>query len=74
MIRKTVKLIASNSSIIIKPYTIIELARLYDVDRRTFKGWIAPFAKEIGEKNGRYFSIPQVKLIFKNLDFPSLAA
>jgi len=74
MIRKTVKLIAPPNGIVVKPYTLVELARMYEVDRRTFKEWLKPFAKQLGERMGRYYSIPQVKLIFQKLDYPSLLA
>jgi len=74
MIRKTVKQIVPANAIAIKPYTLIELARMYDVDRKTFRGWLKPFQKELGERRGRYYSIPQVKLIFQKLDTPSMLA
>jgi len=56
----------------IKAYSLIELAALYEVDWRTLKRWLIPFKKEIGEKNGRYFLIPQVKIIFEKLSLPSI--
>jgi hypothetical protein len=56
----------------VKAYSLIELAALYEVDWRTLKRWLIPFKKEIGEKNGRYFQIPQVKIIFEKLSLPSI--
>jgi transposase len=56
----------------VKPYMIKELAALYGVSRETFGRWISKFKDELGEKNGLYFSIPQVKMIFKKLDLPSV--
>ena len=32
------------------------------------------FEKEIGEKQGRYYNIPQVKIIFEKLSLPSEVA
>lgn len=57
-----------------KAYSLSELARIYQVDWRTFKKWLRPFEKEIGEKQGRYYNIPQVKIIFEKLDLPSEVA
>lgn len=54
----------------LKPYSLVELSRLYTVCDRTMKKWIKPFQNEIGEKNGRYYSISQVKVIFDKLGLP----
>ena len=58
--------------IAVKPYTIKELSLLYGVDRLTFRKWLNKFKEELGERIGIYYSIPQVKIIFKHLDFPSM--
>lgn len=64
--------IGNNKKVIaIKPYNIKDLACLYGVDPSTFKRWLDRFKNELGEKTGRYFSIPQVKIIFRHLDLPS---
>jgi hypothetical protein len=55
----------------VKPYSLIELASLYEVDWRTLKKWLLPFKEEIGKKQGRYYQIPQVKVIFDKLSLPS---
>lgn len=56
----------------LKPYTLCEISKLYGVDWRTLKMWIQPFLKEIGDKRGRYYTIPQVRIIFEKLELPSL--
>ena len=61
----------NNKQIVLKPYTLNELAKLYGVNFRTLKVWLEPFLSEIGEKKGRYYQIPQVRIIFKKLDLPS---
>lgn len=61
----------SAETIQMKAYSLSELARIYGVDWRTFKKWLKPFEKEIGEKQGRYYNIPQVKVIFDKLSLPS---
>ena len=55
----------------IRPYSIGELAQIYQVDYRTFKKWIAPLSHLLGEKIGRFYSIPQVEIIFANLKVPT---
>jgi transcription initiation factor TFIIIB Brf1 subunit/transcription initiation factor TFIIB len=57
--------------IMLKPYSLTELANLYKVDRRTIKNWLQPFLEELGEKRGRFYTITQVKIIFKKLSLPS---
>lgn len=59
------------SSTDVKVYTKKELAKLYEVDPRTFNNWIKPHENVIGKKNGRFFTIPQVKMIFDVLGVPS---
>jgi hypothetical protein len=54
----------------IKPYSTRELASIYDVCDKTMKKWIKPFVSEIDEKNGRYYSVAQVKVIFDKLGVP----
>jgi transcriptional regulator GlxA family with amidase domain len=67
------KIIRMVQPIQIKPYTLKELAILYGVDSRTFKTWLEPFKKDIGQKIGRYYMIAQVKVIFEKLDLPCYA-
>jgi hypothetical protein len=75
MMRKANKLVSITNGIVLKPYSIGELAKLYDVDRKTFRSWLKPIMKELGKRQGRYYNIKQMKIIFKQLDFPaSLAA
>lgn len=54
----------------IRPYSIKELAGIYNVCNKTMKKWINPFSELIGEKNGRYYSVVQVKIIFDKLGVP----
>jgi transposase len=55
----------------LKHYTLRELAKFYGVCEKTFKKWITPFLSEIGEKNGKFYSIAQVRIIFQKLELPS---
>jgi hypothetical protein len=54
----------------IRPYSVKDLAGVYGVCDKTFKKWIQPFVRDIGTKNGRYYSVAQVKIIFDKLDVP----
>lgn len=54
----------------IKPYSIKELAAKYGVCDKTLKKWMKPFAEAIGEKQGRYFTVAQVQIIFDKLGLP----
>jgi hypothetical protein len=60
----------NDNFIFVKPYSITELATLYGVSKKTFKKWLKPFENEIGERNGRYYTVRQVRVIFDRLDFP----
>lgn len=54
----------------VKPYNLKELANLYQVSDKTFKRWIDHFKGELGEKYGNYYTIHQVRIIFKKLGLP----
>jgi transcriptional antiterminator len=57
--------------ITIQPYTTVELSRIYRVSRATIRRWLKKIAHLLGERDGNYWQIPQVKIIFKHLDLPS---
>jgi hypothetical protein len=61
----------NENAIILKAYSLKELAHIYGIDWRTLKNWLRPFEEEIGKKEGRYYKIPQVKIIFGKLGLPS---
>lgn len=54
----------------IRPFKPIELSNMYEVSKRTFNKWLKPFAQLIGKKNGQFYTILQVKKIFKFLGPP----
>jgi hypothetical protein len=60
----------NNTSFILQPYKVSQLATLYGVHRNTFCGWLTPFQHEIGHRNGYYFSITQVRVITEKLGIP----
>ena len=61
----------TTNSIEIKPYSTKELAGIYGVCDKTLKKWLLPFGEAIGNKQGRYFNVAQVKTIFDKLGVPS---
>ena len=54
----------------LRPYTVLDLAKMYEVSDKTMKKWIKPFENAVGEKNGYFYSIAQVKMIFEKLGAP----
>ena len=54
----------------LRPYTVLDLAKMYEVSDKTMKKWIKPFEVEVGEKNGYFYSIAQVQTIFQKLGAP----
>ena len=57
-------------SIEIKPYRPNEMAKFYQVSYPTFLKWITAFKERLGERNGLYFSVKQVEIIFDELGIP----
>ena len=51
-------------------YTAQELSKTYKVCKKTFMRWIKPFEAVIGERQGRYYNINQVKTILDKLGVP----
>ena len=56
----------------LRPYYLKELAAMYGISTKTFNRWLKPFGKIIGERRGYYFTIPQVREIFRLFEFPSV--
>ncbi len=62
----------SNGNLIIKPYRMIDLENIFDVDARTLKKWIKEYQTDIGEKKGKYFTILQVSTIIQKIGLPGI--
>lgn len=62
--------IRNDGNIPLKPYTMKELALMYGVCKRTLKKWLQPYEQEIGDHNGRFLTIVQVKIVFTKLGLP----
>ena len=55
----------------VMPYTTKQLSVIYNVDRRTFYKWLNDIKNDLGKRNGYYWSIPQVRMIFQKLSLPA---
>ncbi len=62
--------LAMKKSIDIKPSTLKQLAAQYGVCDRTFIKWLKPFDKQLGSRVGHFYSVNQVKIIYKKLGVP----
>lgn len=62
--------ISKNKTITLRPYSLKELAALYDVKPRTVKIWLQPFSSVIGDKKGRFYTIKRVEIIFDKIGEP----
>ena len=54
----------------LKAYSTKELAAIYGVCNKTIKRWIGPFKKDVGTRNGRFYNVAQVTIIFTRLGVP----
>lgn len=54
----------------LKPYTKKELASIYQISVRCLTSWIQRIKPEVGPKQGKYYTIRQVKIILDHLGLP----
>lgn len=59
-----------NQHVPVKPYSMKELAILYEVSPRTLRRWMIKIKPAIGERIGHYYMITQVSIIFDKLGVP----
>ena len=62
--------INSEPTFSVVPLTNTQLAALYGVGLKTFNKWLAPFRESIGKKEGRFYTVVQVKIIVQRLGIP----
>lgn len=58
------------SGLIIRPYSLGEIAKMYEVSRPTMKKWLKPFLPKIGALRGRFYNCLQVEKIFRFFGVP----
>lgn len=54
----------------LKPYTPAEIAALYGVSWKVMNRWLKPHKAAIGNREGLYYTVLQVKTIFEKLGLP----
>ena len=60
----------TKGNLIIKPYRIIDLAAIFDVNRKTMRRWMNNFPGELHKREGKYFSINQVEFMIAQFGLP----
>lgn len=54
----------------IKPYSKKELTAMYNVSKKTMTRWLKPHLSKIGKREGRYYNVKQILIIFDLLGLP----
>jgi len=64
----------SSVKILIRPYKNKELRSMYGMDdnKKAFKKLLDRFKAEIGERNGQFYDVRQVKTIFLKCGVPGI--
>lgn len=57
-------------TVVVKAYSIGELAALYEISVRTMNRWLKPHLEIIGKRQGRFYTVKQVEIIFEQLGLP----
>lgn len=60
----------SNRSNGIRPYSKKELTAMYNVSKKTLTRWLKPHLAKIGTREGRYYNVRQIQIIFDLLGLP----
>lgn len=59
-----------NQPIGIKPYSKKELSYLYNISQKTLTRWMKPHLAAVGSREGRYYNMKQVHIIFDLFGVP----
>jgi hypothetical protein len=62
--------IPPTQSTVIRPFSKKELTAMYTVSKKTMTRWLKPHLHKIGKREGRYYTVKQVTLIFELLGPP----
>jgi hypothetical protein len=57
-------------NLIIKPYRIKDLAAIFDVNQQTLKRWMSKHPRQLGNRDGRYYSVHQVNYMIEVFGLP----
>ena len=53
-----------------KPYTIKQISVIYGVSLQTIRRWLIPFHDKIGKRQGHFYNVNQVRIIFESFGIP----
>ena len=59
-----------HTGILIKPFSVAELCRLYAITDKTLHKWLRPFQEDIGPRLGHLYNVRLVEIIFERLGAP----
>ncbi len=54
----------------VKAYSAKELCIIYGISYKTLRKWLSPFKADIGDRQGRFYTVLQVEIIFSKLGLP----
>ncbi len=54
--------------------SIKDLSAIYGVSRKVIRKWLLPIQKKIGHREGHYYNVAQVTIIFEHLGLPCVGA
>lgn len=60
----------TKNEIMVKPYSVKELSKIYGVCTKTMKLWLRLIHNKIGVLHGRYYTVKQVEILFKSMGLP----
>ena len=58
----------------VTPLSIKDLSTIYGVSRKVIRKWLLPIKSKIGQREGHYYNVAQVTVIFEHLGLPSVGA
>lgn len=60
----------SDRTYFVRPYSKKELTAMYNVSKKTMTRWLKPHLPTIGKREGRYYNVKQIQIIFDLLGLP----
>lgn len=64
----------ADGNLIVKPYRLIDLAAIFDVNHKTMRRWMEKHPDELGQRDGKYYSIQQVRFCIEQFGLPQKIA
>jgi transposase-like protein len=60
----------TDGKLFVKPYRLSDLATIFDVNRKTMRKWLDRYPDELGNREGKYFSVRQVQFCLEKFGLP----